>query len=357
MKIAILNLSNNIAKPSTVSSYETIAYAEMLRSMGSEVTIISRTVSNYTIAFNQVHDINEYDRLIVVNGAINFFGGVENPVIIENYKLMAKYKSTIYYLFTDFRLAFKQLWPAIEKRGWGHTREDVWVDAPFVILSQGRDLAKTGAAHAKSDMNIQKIVYSPLERYKVESPEIDELIQPMIEAPDSQLIYGGSFRSGKRLKDLTEYFFNTSYDAELFGTIKFKQFKLPETGSEPTFTGKVKPQEMITKLSTGVCTLILGDAEYLDNFVTLRVWEAAMSGSVVLIDEKFDPKHLIFPDEVDRFRYVNTSDDVAELLEHIRVTPGLRKVLVDRQHHQMYEAHNEKQLHQSLNDIIIGGKV
>lgn len=355
MKIAILNLSNNIAKPSTVSSFETIAYAEMLRTLGSEVTIISRTVSDYTIAFNQVHDINDYDRLIVVNGAINFFGGVENPVIIENYKLMAKYKSTIYYMFTDFRLAFKQLWPAIEKRGWGHTREDVWVDAPFVILSQGRDLAKTLDAHAKSDMNIKTAVYAPLERYKLESPDVENMLVKMVDTPDSQLVYGGSFRSGKRVKDLIEYFFNTSYDAELFGTIKFKQFKLDETGEEPTFTGKVKPQEMISKLSTGVCTLILGDAEYLDNFVTLRVWEAAMSGSIVLIDEKFDPQHLIFPDSIDQFRYVNNSDDVAEVLEHIRVTAGLRQVLVDRQHVQIMDAHNAKHLHKSLDKIIIGG--
>lgn len=309
MRIAILNLSNNVFKPTTVSAYETIAYKVLLENQGHQVDIISNKSGFYTISFDDVGDIKNYDRLLVVNGAINFFGGVESPTIINNYKLMHQYEGTIYYLFTDFRLPFRQLWPAIANRDWGYTEDEVKVDNDIIILSQGKNIQMTQKVHQDKGLNVVDVIYVPLERYKLETIES---VENHSVVPEFDLIYGGSFRSGKRLKEFEEYFFNTEYNAALFGTIKRTQFKR-EYDTDPTFLGKVKPVEMTYQLSRGKFTLVMGDAEYNDNFITLRVWEALFSDSVVLINEPFDPNHLIFPDEP--WRYVNSSDDVAKLVK------------------------------------------
>lgn len=311
MKIAILNLSNNVFKPSTVSSFETIAYKQLFERQGHDVDVISNKQGDYTISFEDVKDINDYDRLLVVNGAINFFGGVESPTIIKNYKLMNKYVGTIYYMFTDFRLPLRQLWPAIAKRDWGHSEDEVIINNDIVILSQGSDLEMTRKVHQGHDLNVVDVIYVPLERYKLETLEQAAYTDREYEF---DLIYGGSFRSGKRLKEFEEYFFDTPYNAALFGTIKRTQFK-NNYEVEPTFLKKVKPQEMINETSRAKFTLVMGDAEYNDNFITLRLWEALMSDAVVLINDAFDPQHKIFPNEP--WRYVKSKQDINELVNNM----------------------------------------
>ena len=100
MKIAIINMGNNVINFKTVPSSETIYLFKVISEMGLNVDIISLKNGVYTKSFDEV-DVNDYDRLIVVNSSINFFGGKPNLAILSAQKFMAKYKSKIYYLFTD----------------------------------------------------------------------------------------------------------------------------------------------------------------------------------------------------------------------------------------------------------------
>ena len=331
MKIAILNLSNNITAMGTVSSGETIMIGEVLKSANHDVTIISKTDTENTISFENVKDINEYDKLIVVNGSINFFGGVENPIITNNYKLMAQYKDTIYYLFTDIKLPFKQLWPMIEKRGWGYSKEDVWVTSDIKVISQGRNLDVTRSLHKNSE-----VVHFPLEQYYLflHNDISDE------KEKTTDIIYGGSYRSGAREKKMVEYLFDIEpFEATMFGNIREKQFKKVPYTAPPRFDKKVKISEMRNKLGEGYATLIIGDPLYYDNFITLRVWEAMTSNAVMLIDEEFDSNHKIIDDE--RF-YVSNKKDLISALDKIKNNELYRSELLNVQAQRVLNGFNKE---------------
>lgn len=340
MKIALLNLSNNITNFKTVSSGETIYIKKMLEMIEHKVDIISKTSGDYTISFEEVENINWYDKIIVINGAINFFGGKENPVIINNYKLMAEFKKDIDYLLTDLRLPFKQLWNSIEKRDWGYTKEEVWVDSNIRIISQSHNVEMV-----KEMMPDYPVVYFPLERYILLFPQ--EYIPPLIKETD--LIYGGSFRAGNRIKKMMRYFFDTKYNVELFGNIKESQFNHMQYQNPPTFTGKVSMNEIIEKNSQAYATLIIGDNNYDGNMLTLRVWEALLSDAVILIDDDFDPEHKIMGED---WFYVKNKVDVAIKIEYLKMRDKTRQNVISYQHNRIKDLFNENKYLERLDKII-----
>ncbi|UNA02406.1 beta-glucosyl transferase [Serratia phage SP1] len=338
MKIALLNLANNVTGYKTTPSGETLYMASALRDMGYEVDVISNKPSDDVVSFEQVSDINAYDHLLVIGGAINFFGGKESPTIINNYKLMAQYKGTINYLLTDIRLPFNQLWPSIEHRGWGYEKDEVWISSPVNIISQGYDLETIRKVHSKVQAAIT-YRYFPLERYKIYGTGF-KISEPAEKTSD--LIYGGSFRGGAREEKMVNFLFDQiTLSVEFYGNAKASQFKnkkFPWTEA-PRFTGKIPMSDVQAKNDSGLTTLVIGDKLYNDNFITLRVWETMSSDAIMLIDEEFDSNHLIISDS--RF-YFRTKDELVEKIEAIKADPTLRWALKTNQHKRLKEVIADK---------------
>lgn len=339
MKIALLNLANNITDIKTVSSGETIYFKKTIELLGHNVDIISKAKGQYSISFEDVKDINSYDRLLVINGAINFFGGKENPIIINNFKLMAKYQKRIDYLLTDLRLPFKQLWPSIEKRDWGHSKEEVWVSSPIRVIAQTHNLDIT-----KKIMPGHEVVYFPLERYILLFPQSQFVSSfKMVD-----LIYGGSFRAGNRQKKMIEYLFDTDYSVEFYGSAKESQFNMPFT-KPPLFTSKIPMNETVSKNSEAYASIVFGDDNYNNNMLTLRVWETMISEAVCLIDHDFDPDHKIMEDD---WFYVRNKEDVSRKIGEIKENESSREIFLDHQHKRIYELFDEKDYLKRLEEIL-----
>lgn len=338
MKVAILNLANNVTDFKTTPSGETIYFKKTLELLGFEVDIISKKFGEYTKSFQTVYDPNVYDKLIVVNGAINFFGGTENEVIIKNYQLMAKYNKPIYYFLTDLRLPFKQLWPSIEKRDWGYTKEEVWVSSEIKVISQTFNLDVV-----KKLMPEYEAVYFPLEKYKLLF-HFDKQEQLNLKTVD--LIYGGSFRAGNREQKMIDYLFDTPYSVEFFGTASESQFKLPYQIA-PTFTGKVNFKDVVDKNSTALASIIIGDKLYNNNHITLRVWEVMMSNAIILIDNEFDPDHKIMKKD---WFYVNNKQDVQEKLEQIKTN---HDYIMSYQKQRLSELFNKQEYLEQLKETLL----
>lgn len=337
MKVAILNLANNVTDFKTTPSGETIYFKKTLEKLGWEVDIISKKFGEFTKSFQTVHDPNIYDKLIVVNGAINFFGGTENEVIIKNYQIMAKYNKPIYYFLTDLRLPFKQLWPSIEKRDWGYKKEDVWVNAPIKVISQTFNLEVV-----KKLMPELEAVYFPLERYKLLFPKpIQSLNFKTVD-----LIYGGSFRAGNREQKMIDYLFDTKYSVEFYGTAKADQFKLPFR-TAPLFSGKVNFEDVVEKNSSAYASIVIGDKLYNNNHITLRVWEIMMSDAVILIDNDFDPDRKIMGKD---WFYVNNKQEVFEKIEQIKQN---QDYIIKYQHERIKYLFDENQFLGNLKEVLI----
>jgi hypothetical protein len=339
MKIALLNLSNNISDFKTTPSGETIYIKKMLELCDYNVDIITEKRSKYTISFEDITNIQDYDKLLVVNGAVNFFGGKQNMTIINNYILMAKYDKTIFYLLTDIRLPFKQLWPSIKNRKWDYTINDVYVDESKIkVISQTYNLDVV-----KQFMPNLDILYFPLERYKL---LFNQLIQPRIKTID--LIYGGSFRAGQREKKMIEYLFDTDYTVEFFGTAREEQFKRLYTKA-PVFTPKINFEDVISKNGEGYASIIIGDNLYNGNHITLRVWEVLLSDAIILIDDDFDPYHKIMLQD---WFYVKNKQDVKSKIFEIKNNEKVRQYLLDFQKNRLDKLFNKEDYLNELRKII-----
>ena len=107
MKIGITRLSGNITdKDSTIiGNYETLKIAELLKRF-TEVDILTCKECQGCISIDENYDINQYDRLLIVNDSANMFGGLEITTMTTVYKLLAKYNKPITYVLTDLNLPF-----------------------------------------------------------------------------------------------------------------------------------------------------------------------------------------------------------------------------------------------------------
>lgn len=345
MKIAMLNLSNNITDFSTVSSSETIQIAMVLRKSGFDVDVISKTNSDNTISFEKVKDINEYDVLMVVNGSINFFGGQPNPIILNNFKLMAKFNKRIYYLLTDLGMPFRQL-EHDKLVEWGTSNEEVKINSPILIVSQSQNIDMIKHMH-RNEPQVDKIVYFPLERYFL----FNELFlrSGIITTRTCDLIYGGSFRAGRREKKMKKFLFDMEdLKVEFFGSAKEDQFE-KDYQVAPIFTGKVDNKDVVQKFSEGLATIIIGDPKYEGSMITLRVWETFMSESVAFIDNDFDPEHNLM---INDFFYVNEKDDLIRKIKLLKQNPTIATDLKQFQFARVYNLFNKQEYIEMIRKLI-----
>lgn len=351
MKIAIINMGNNIQGFKTTPASETIYLAECLKDMGLDVDLISMKNTQYGISFDSVEDPNLYDRLLVVNAALNFYGGEENKMNKAAYMFMSKYKSKIYYLFTDIRLPFEQAWRRMQKKKWSSKyNEDMFkVTSPMRIVSQGRDLAQAEKIHSPrlvGECLQGKIDYThfALDRHKMYH-SVFKIAPDGIKMRD--LIYGGTFRSGNREGKMVEYLFDTGLDVEFFGSVKADQFKNPDFPwtTPPVFPGKVDSREMVQRNSTAYATVILGDKTYDNNQITPRVWEALASTAIAFFDTTFDPDMNIM--DGNEFFYVSNRTELVEKINAIKENEELRMAMLNYQHQILQRYLDEKPVWQA----------
>jgi len=341
-RLAILNLSNNVTDYKTVASTETLYIARIFRMIGYDVDVISNKTTKNTVSFEEAFEPNEYFRVLVLNGAINFFGGSENPTIIKNYQFMSKFKQPILYLLTDLRLAYKPLWPSIQKRGWGYTEEEVTV-GEVIIVSQAHNLNIVKGLH-----HGMKVIYAPLERYKVLfSKPYENNTKKVVD-----LIYGGSFRAGNREHEMIKYLFDTNYSVEFYGNAKLKQFKKYMGTKPPEFTGKIRAEDVIPYNDKAYASLVIGDKNYNGNMITLRVWEILLGNSIILIDDDFDPDHAIMKDD---WFYVNTKYDIEIKIASLKRADNF-DVIMDFQKRRLADLFDKEKFLINMEDILFHSK-
>lgn len=334
MKILLLNISNNVVAFNTVASGETVYLKKMLeKNDGVEVVIASNKGGEYTVPFEEIGDVNNFDKVVILPGSLNFFGGVESPTIMNNYKLLAKWKGeAITVLQTDARLPFRQLWPAIEKRDWGYSKEDVWVSSKIHVVCQSKKVDEVKSQYNKKDVEFKNIDFThfPIEQYAaIVAAEEQENLKDNIEK-EHDLVYYGSFRGGNRAEKMVDFLTGEvaeELNVHVFGTLKEKQLAKVTENKLPTFGKKIKMNETIKEVSKSFSTIIIGEKFYNDAMLTVRVWETLSSQSVVFIDDDFDSEHEIFPDN--DFRYVKSGKELTEKIKMLN-DELIEKLLIEQ---------------------------
>jgi len=325
MKIGIIKGGANItfSRNNTSAASADILYAlRVLNPYINDITIITHYTRNSYIPeplhFKEILDndlnLDEFDIILLFNFSINFFGGVENPSLIQLYRKLHNSSVLILYCQTDGQLSFKKLWPMIEGRDWAlnYTEKEFEIDENrIIILTQGRDLIKCTRQYNKFDDTLGNVfIHYPWEtcilaKWKefFGEPDFD------YSKREYDLMYGGATRNSFR-KNRIEYYYSglENVKVNLFGNLRLDSKQNVEMSSKVSF------QDFIYKMKQSKTTIIIGDEFYENNFFTLRMYESLLAGCLTFIDSRLDT-NCIFYKNSNRM-YVNHYETVPGILNN-----------------------------------------
>jgi hypothetical protein len=335
MKIALIKLGARLSYKSRGTSGgigESLAIIELLKFANVEIHVYTKNPDEcfynniYFHNLKEYENINElkYNALLIMNGNVNFFGGAEVPDEMFNYWIINNFKGNIFYILCDPNLTLKQIWKSVEKKEWSknYKRENVEITRKDITcICQARKIDLIKKLHEKNNIFLKKVVHYPFEKFPLITFK-DENINDNLEW---DIIYGGTFRSGKREKDMIKFFFNypENIKVQMFGKIESLNFNdkyFDHETREPNFGPPVKYSEYNYKMKSGLSTIIIGDELYkeLDNLAQ-RIYESIQIGNIVFIDSSYDKDKKVFKDNfLKRFCYVDNKDDVIKRLKILR---------------------------------------
>lgn len=350
MKVALIKLGSRIAISSRATSGgtgEALSIIKMLTNSNVNVDVYTEILSKDEIDnldFNIYNiedtykDINNknYNALIVLNGNVNYFGGVDSPPQTLNYYIINNFKGKVFYILCDCNLILKQVWKSIENKNWANNykKDDINITRNDIIyISQPRDIIKLKNKLSKLDIIIDDIIHYPFEKFPLVTSEYLQ-INPEYKYDIS---YGGTFRGGKREKDMIKFYFDYPEDikVEMFGKITESNFnkKLIENLRLPDFNKAVPYNEFNNKMSDSLATIIIGDPLYkqLDDLAQ-RIYESILVGNIVFIDSSYDYNKRVFKnEELIKFNYVSNKEEVIDRIRLLKEDKDLRNHIIELQ--------------------------
>lgn len=350
MKVALIKLGSRIAISSRATSGgtgEALSIIKMLTNSNVNVDVYTEILSKDEINnldFNIYNiedtykDINNknYNALIVLNGNVNYFGGVDSPPQTLNYYIINNFKGKVFYILCDCNLILKQVWKSIENKNWANNykKDDINITRNDIIyIAQPRDIIKLKNKLSKLDIIIDDIIHYPFEKFPLVTSEYLQ-INPEYKYDIS---YGGTFRGGKREKDMIKFYFDYPEDikVEMFGKITESNFnkKLIENLRLPDFNKAVPYNEFNNKMSDSLATIIIGDPLYkqLDDLAQ-RIYESILVGNIVFIDSSYDYNKRVFKnEELIKFNYVSNKEEVIDRIRLLKEDKDLRNHIIELQ--------------------------
>lgn len=343
----MIKLGSRISISSTGTSGgtgETLSIIKILTSARIEVDAYTKVLDkdetpkdfktyNIEDEYNNVNSRN-YDALFILNGNVNYFGGVDDPAQTLNYHVINHFKGKVFYIMCDCNLLLKQIWPGVKKKKWGssYKEEDILITRDDIIyISQARFVHKVKEKALKS-APIKDVVYFPFEKF----PMLTMDNYPFNEDTKYDLLYGGTFRGGRREDDMIKFYFgyDEKYKVEMFGKIDIDNFNPNKILGlrAPDFGKSVEYDKFGSKMSEANATVIIGDPIYKSwGDLAQRIYESIIIGNVVLIDSSYDFQKKVFSDsELRNFCYVSSVKDVEDRLEKLK-DKNFRKHIVDLQ--------------------------
>jgi hypothetical protein len=244
----------------------------------------------------------------------------------------------------DPELPLLQIWPNVSKKPWGvnYREKDLNIVRKDIrVLSQPFDLEAMKKHWKKGAVPVAEFFHFPMERF----PLLNEWLKPM-EEPKVDLLYGGTPRGGRRIPNLYKWYWNLPKDisVEIFGSIDTDDFlKHPKVGMAPLFlkegrapefTGKVKYDQVLPKMNTGLAHLVTGDGSYEElDIIPQRTMENIAAGNVVFVDANMDKARRIYPKGTfaHEFLYVASQEELVERLRYVKEDEMLRQDVLQSQ--------------------------
>lgn len=344
MKVCVIKIGARISldsKSTSGGTGEALSVIKILTEAGIDVDVYTKILKNdpeskefklYDILtdYNKINERN-YDALICINGNVNYFGGQDSPADTLCFNMINNFKGKVFYILCDPNILLKDPWTSIAKKDWSskYKEEDIRITRDDITyISQPRNIKLLSAlVNKRTNIKIKDFVHFPFEKF-VYLTMNDE---PAVTNYEYDLLYGGTFRTGKREEDMIKFYFGYPDDikVQMFGKIKESDFKKnKENLSYPMFDKAVPYTKFNEKMRTGLSTIIIGDPLYKDlDDIAQRVYESILCGNIVFIDKSYDKNKIVFDDEfLSTFSYVSNRKDVIRKIKKAKREPKRRKI-------------------------------
>ena len=333
MKFAVIKLGARIANENQgISSFEAVVVSKMLSIGGNKVDCFTKVSSkDAPIEGLNVLDITEnytkisgnYDALVVLNGNINFFGGVETPEQLLNLNIINNFDGKVFYIFVDTALPLRNVWESVKAKPWGvnYLEKDILItrkDIIYVTISYNTGAVKD--ITEKTGINPAKVVYFPFEKYVFFNDRLESVGDKSID-----LLYGANSFRPKREKKMVQFYYGLpdDIDVEFYGKMKPSDFNIKNTGNKriPRFNNTpLKYSENLTYINRGICTLNISDTFNEGKVLNPRIYETVLANTISFIDHEYDPRKKAFSSpKLQDFLYVRSQRELVEKIKKLKV--------------------------------------
>lgn len=366
MKVGIFKIAKPISFESSVFNdfTEVELMVKMLKDMNSDITMYTKKVKSYVgkneiivngttvkiVDFDEIDKPIEDDIIIVIHGAINFFGGAENEMITKTYFHVnhAKTDKKIF-LFMDPVIPIIPLYmrkSTLINRKWNIYKEsdvDDWVHKGIYILGSfyNHDFMK----HKNKNVNV-------LDTYYVEFNAFPLILYPKQKITDFLLYdyyYAGRYRYGARTRKLNAYFFGDMPEEikrALVGNITKTNLSkmnsnisnIDNLGTLPLIPTNNK-LDFYTFMNRCLSTIGINDDSVNNISFNRRFFESIVFNNVLFVDKLNDSNQLFF-DGVDKkiknFLYVSNKQQLIDNILYLKHNMSFRYDIINSANAYIY---------------------
>lgn len=330
MKALIMRLTQRISIESGGhTSIESLMFREyLLNKEGfNEVyfcdKIIRNNADNYVDVFKT--DLNDYDVVYLTNSPANFFGGVIGEDTIEKFRKIGKFNGKLFYVINDPKIYYVDTSKRALENG-QLTQEEY---DNFNEKIKRMKIIFTGTNYGlyesmiKNKSNFYKLEFEkniPLFEFTFINYNFNKNVLSFSREKEFDLVYYGDNRGGYRDKKLKQYFNND--------ILKTKTIGLKDDYLNNTKLKKIRNDQLSNEMQDCYASLIIGDKEHNNNWITYRFFEGILAKVIIFIDLDYDTEKKYLDDELlKQFCYVKSPDEIDDKLEFINKNNLYEKII------------------------------
>ena len=362
LNLAIMKIGARIHENDKIqnSTNEVLATIKLLQLGGAHVTAITQILDsdNKNTSFPiKSYDwfekhIDEFDKLIIINGNANFYGG-QYTSDVEIYKLMNMFPKEIIYFLYDPYLGLTDITKSLKNKKFAknYNLDNYKIPNRIHYITQCRNTPEINELGQKS------IQYFPLELFPiVMEKSLDNMVD--FDFAFFDLNYAGSFRGGRNQKSMIKYFFGLPDDISvfMFGNLKLSQFDTNKyKGLRPPMFGlPVSHDKVRQNIKQGLATVIIGDPLYskLDD-IAQRFAESIIYGQITFVDSEYDLNRRAYHNkELEDYLCISSKEELITKIREIKNDKKLFYELLQKQKDDLLNNFNKDSYCKDLVNMI-----
>lgn len=330
MKALIMRLTQRISIESGGhTSVESLMFREYLlhREGFDEVyfcdKIVRNNADNYLDIFKT--NLNDYDVVYLMNSPANFFGGVIKQDCLEKFKKISEYNGKLLYVLNDPKLYFVDVVKkAMEKKLVSEQLYNNFLERikkmRVIFTGSNYELYKRYFINRSNFFDLEFEKNIPLFEFTFINYNFNKNVLSFNTEKNIDLVYYGDTRGGYRDKKLKQYFDNDILTTKTIG--------LKQDFKNNIKLDKVRNDLLSNEMQSCYGSLVIGDKEHNDNWITYRFFEGILAKIIIFIDIEYDPhKRYLDNPILKKLCYVSGPDDIKVKLQWIKENNYYEKVI------------------------------